>query len=881
MCRHELEQRANLTVLVDTLQGMSQSFDELVRMFRQRIVEASQRRRLMIADAAREEKRFLAKSYHEPMDAALASLEAEASSIETVPGVISSQLARGRWYYGPLGDGEWTRYRANWVASGKPGVDYLDESTERIVGMLANPAAPEDKRKGLVMGNVQSGKTGNFAGVIAKAADAGYSMVIVLSGMHNNLRRQTQQRLDRDVFDPNRWHHLTGEDHDCEANQGIAAALNSGTKICAVVKKNKTRLQNLITLLKAVPIETRRKRPVLIIDDEADQATPNSAAERDRISGINSQLRELWDVIPSGSYVAYTATPFANILMDPDDLKELFPSDFITTLEPGSTYFGAQRVFGLSDADPKNALLKDGLDMVRLVSDDEAKLLRPRGNRDLRAEWTCVIPQSLEDALIWFLLATAARRIRGNTKHSSMLVHTTHYADPHFKMQDAIERWLDASAASLPIERMRKLWDEECDKVAQERSLPLPSWPELLAALPGVFQDTRVLVDNGESDERLDYSSGEPQTVIAIGGGTLSRGLTLEDLVVSYFTRTTSAYDTLMQMGRWFGYRDGYEDLARIWVTKGLKKDYAFLARVEQDLRDEIKSLEGSEYTPEQVGVRIRKHPGRLEITSAGKMTHSKTVQLSLSGSVRQTFILDAGDPDGLQGNWSAADKLLGHVEPIPWGGGQRYWRQGASNEEVLEFINSFHAHPELKSLQSDEQLELISKWVNESASGCSWNIVLMGNSRPGAASELGVRVVAGVEVPMVGRAPLKEDSSLDRLNFKAITSPEDTVCDIDRSVMEEKPTSADKRKRARRIHAPEVGLVVLYPISGRSTPDTEMRMEFPEPIDVLGYAIVFPSVQDIDGREGEFVSVRATPEVQGDYEESDDADMSQGRDEE
>ena len=195
--------------------------------------------------------------------------------------------------------------------------------------------------------------------------------------------------------------------------------------------------------------------------------------------------------------------------------------------------------------------------------------------------------------------------------------------------------------------------------MVSEATIPLPDWTEVSARLGDVLAEIDVKVDNGDSPDRINYQRGKPLTVIAVGGGTLSRGLTLEGLVVSYFTRTSSTYDTLMQMGRWFGYRKGYEDLPRIWVANGLDRDYAFLALVEKDLRDSIKELAESEFTPYDVGLRIRAHPGRLQITSASKMFSAKEVQVGLSGTANQTFLLD-GRPGVLDRNRSVAEELIG-----------------------------------------------------------------------------------------------------------------------------------------------------------------------------------------------------------------------------
>ncbi|MDK9671089.1 hypothetical protein [Propionibacterium freudenreichii] len=289
------------------------------------------------------------------VDEAHRQLEEESRAISTFTGAVVDSHSYGgqNWYLGPSDSGQWSKYLDLLRQKETPGLDTLDEETTRVTGLLANPHNPGEKRKGMVMGNVQSGKTRNFAGVIAKAVDAGYRFVIVLSGMHNNLREQTQTRLTEQVFSGSEWYSLTQSIYDLGSVTNATQVVENQPFVCAVVKKNTARLANLTRMLKEIPDELLKLRPVLIIDDEADQATPNSMAQREKISAINRRMREVWAQVETGSYVGYSATPFANVLIDPDEDEDLFPSDFITTLATGPEYFGARRVFGLADGDVK------------------------------------------------------------------------------------------------------------------------------------------------------------------------------------------------------------------------------------------------------------------------------------------------------------------------------------------------------------------------------------------------------------------------------------------------------------------------------------------------------------------------------------------------
>lgn len=776
----------------------------------------------------------------------------------------------------------WDRYFGRLTSMRAPGLDDLNRTTSEVVKLLAAPQARDQKRKGLVMGNVQSGKTRHFSGVIAKAMDAGYRFVIVLSGTNNNLREQTQSRLDHDLFvDPQAWEELTQVgDQDFPKKLNLRAKLGRRSRFwtSAVVKKNITRLERLRWSLSQMPLEERRKCPILIIDDEADQATPNSRAAQEKISAINRKLREVWSLVEVGSYVAYTATPFANVLIDPDDEEDLFPSDFVYSLAPGDGYFGAERVFGLASTDPDNpGLDEDGLDMVRTVTD--ADELKPPSKREDRDFFDPELPASLVCAAEWFIVASAIRRVRGQRDHSSMLVHTTHYTAPHFAMQ----RRLLTLCGELRQEvrrgeflRFEKAWERESDRVPRSSDGPMESWSEIQAQIPAVLSDVEVIVDNGKSEDRLNYDDDCPRTVIAVGGGTLSRGLTLEGLVVSYFTRTSNTYDTLMQMGRWFGYRTGYEDLPRIWLSKGLDKDYAFLARVENELREEIASISDSEHTPKDVGVRIRTHPGRLEITGAGKMAKAVQAQVGLSELRQQTFMLD-GRPGAVEHNLCAAERLVRNVEfqPLPWArSGAVRMAKGVKTVAVRAFLTDFRFQEDQWTFTSPDRRTATQDWLRNCAENLSWNVVLAGNSRAGASDKFGCLRFADQEVPKLARNPLK-GSTAAKLDFKVITSKTDRVFDIDPARYGLLPVDTESDRMAvRRKLEPDKGLIVLYPLaSGGELPEpSSTRMSMPTGVgeDLLAFSIVFPHVSGDDGANGDFVSVRPSQEVFLDDEEDD-----------
>lgn len=344
------------------------------------------------------------------------------------------------WYQGVPDGGVWEALRERMLGSGlADAIGQIDVSTEEIVASMAEPYVDNDRRCGLVIGNVQSGKTANYSAVIAKALDSRYKFVIVLSGIHNNLRKQTQKRLERDLgvlSDSQDWYRLTNADGDFgRAHAGNATAIVAKhNRVLAVVKKNSSRLRNVLSFLRNLDSQTKKNTPFLIIDDESDQATPDSSAGvDDDPTAINRLMRELWAEVRNGTYIGYTATPFANVFMNPnsserDGLEELYPSDFVKAMPTPSDYFGAERIFG-STMRPERGNDPSSPDVVRMIPNDEVRLISPRGKNAGHAEPP--VTNSLETAIRWFIVASAVRRVREqHGEHSTMLIHTTHRVDP-------------------------------------------------------------------------------------------------------------------------------------------------------------------------------------------------------------------------------------------------------------------------------------------------------------------------------------------------------------------------------------------------------------------------------------------------------------------
>lgn len=565
----------------------------------------------------------------------------------------------------------------------------MDNVTDRILGLLENPEKNDPwDRRGMVVGHVQSGKTANYIGLICKAADAGYRLIIVIAGIHNNLRNQTQARIDegfvgRDsalkVTDRERRIIGVGRYDSRRQPWTFTNSVRDFNKVGAeqvggqlsdlhvpavfVIKKNSNTLKNLIEWLKEYNARGGARTiaaPMLLIDDEADNASINIKQDKGEISRINGQIRELLHIFDHSCYVGYTATPFANIFISPDtdhDMlgEDLFPRHFIVGLDPPTNYFGASRVF-LEDADSIVCHIDDNEDYLPLKHEKNFAVAS--------------LPPSLIEAIRTFVVARAIRLVRGQVnQHCSMLVNASRFTDVQRQIRNEIHVRLEAIQAScrvngaLPLDKALKdpeirelhaVWEKQYGDTDT-------GWPEVQKALHEAASPIRVVEVNSRSSGTLNYTEHEKTglNVIAVGGFSLSRGLTLEGLMVSYFLRNSMMYDTLMQMGRWFGYRPDYEDLCRVWMPEEAESWYRHIALSIDELREEMRKMEEANATPEQFGLKVRSHPDTLIVTARNKMGTGEqvVVRIGLGNRFIETTALKR-DPTSLDTNRSAARSL-------------------------------------------------------------------------------------------------------------------------------------------------------------------------------------------------------------------------------
>ncbi len=774
-------------------------------------------------------------------------------------GVKIIAVNRDPWYAGPLEDNIfWLALKGNFTADGwdDDRIGSVDSASSTVVAHTPRPTDPAWKTRGLVVGYVQSGKTTNFTAVIAKLADVEYKMVIVLSGIHNGLRQQTQLRLDENLCEllPGNWVPMTTETSDFgKPPHPLPAVMGKNKVVLAVVKKNVAVLRKLNKWLDHPSArKALESAPVLVIDDEADQASVATGR-------INPLIRKMLTLMPKSTYIGYTATPFANVFIDPSDDQDLYPRSFILNLPRPEGYFGPEKIFGRDwldgdeseDQTGPDGAPPDGYDMVRTVPDDDMALLRPMG-KEAAEDFVPTMTQELKDAVHWFWLATAARRARKDTGHSTMLIHTSLKIAVHESYRPPLEAMRDKAIADLvaedpeALDRWRALWEKESSQVPSEDfDRTQDTFEDVLEHLPEVVSATRVILDNFRSQDRLDYS--EPSVVaIAVGGNTLSRGLTLEGLVVSFFIRAARAYDTLLQMGRWFGYRTGYEDLPRIWTTAELASAFRHLATVEHEMRDDIDRYQRENLTPDEVAVRIRTHPS-LMITA--KMGAARPAFVSFEGRRLQTRYFLVKDAQWLADNRQAADDLVSEARASsePEKLATATLIRNVSVSLIKEFISSYKVHADSPDLDRKMLLRYIDdRLVDSEPSLDKWSVAIVDGDVKETVD------VGGLAIKPVRRARLNDDNA-KRADIKTLMSKQDRVLDLGMSVGQARAKSEDALVDARNADPAyhDRGLLVLYAIDKESMPDPPATPLPPDkrppraPLSaeetVIGMGIVFP----------------------------------------
>lgn len=827
----------------------------------------------------------------------------------------------------------WDRYRRYLGRKGwaPAQIRSINQVTDRILDSFEKPDRPGRwDRRGMVVGQVQSGKTANYTGVICKAADAGYRLIVVLAGLHNSLRSQTQHRLDMEFlgFDTrsNRSydqtnakvgvgqmkgkflhvHSLTSSDEKGDFQVKVAKQVwlnaGGGDPVILVVKKNASVLRNLhlwaTRLNQELDPETGqqivRDVPLLVIDDEADNASVNTKARPTDENGqpvddydptkINGLIRKLLRTFEKSAYLAYTATPFANIFIDADEKTEtygedLFPRSFIINLRPPSNYVGVNTVFGL-DSDVNSGIEgQTGLPIIGTFDDHEMWL----PNKHKKDTVPGRLPASLLTAINAFLLATAARRVRGHEDHNSMLVHVTRFTDVQALVRRALHEHLDLmrqrvwhgdpASPDSPWLALESMWRTDFVPTTEAllRNPDLTSevgavvdWAQIRDALPGVLDDVELRVLNGKSEDALTYSEAErPLTLIAIGGDKLSRGLTLEGLTVSYYLRASKMYDTLMQMGRWFGYRPDYLDLCRLYTTDELAGWYRDIALANEELLREFEYMAALGKTPQEYGLRVRAHPDGLMITARTKMRNGTDVDITFSQTISESITFETGE-EVLRNNLATTERLVSAMgTPAPRQGvlGTVRW-DNVPAHDVLDFLDGYQASDVATKAQPRALAEYIRTLLTtKEPELTTWTVGLVSVS----GNDQKTHKIGDFEVGLVQRALYlpKERASAgpeykaglragnDRYVIRRLVSPSDEEMDLSDEEanqaleMTKQAWQMDPKTRKtapsapgglsiRDVRPPSRGLLLLYPLK----PDTWMHPDLPP----VGFALSFPT---------------------------------------
>jgi hypothetical protein len=812
-------------------------------------------------------------------------------------------------------------------------INKLDNITDDILDHLNDPKAigSWDKR-GMVVGQVQSGKTSNYIGLMCKAADYGYKAIVVLAGMTKDLRSQTQLRTDMGFlgwdtkieragtfaegrnFGVSKYdhrpqaHYLTTSELEGDFNTYLrrlaGTNIKTGGQVVMVVKKNVTVLKELIRWFADQGIvQPDGKRlvkdlPLLVIDDEADNASINIS--KDSISSINGLVRSLLSLFQKSGYVGYTATPFANVfipLSDVDDSlaqgldvssaefwrnsgRDLFPKDFIINIPPPSNYIGPREIFGIEPQySVDDVQFEKGLSIIEELRSDEYGKYFP-DNPKLSDEPPTQLPESLKKAVKLFILNCAIRRARGQIRnHNSMLVHVTRFVFWQNKIASQLDKLLKTYQQQIHyrqgsiVEELKALYENEVLPVTDEvlsnnkfddSQIKRHDWFEIESQLnkaAGKIQVRAIHGDNRldglefENISSLDYYDHKKTglSIIAVGGNKLSRGLTLEGLSVSYYLRSSKMYDTLMQMGRWFGYRSGYLDLCRIFTSGELIKWYKYITVASEELRAEFEDMKMQRKSPKNFGIKVRQHPDVLKITATNKMREAQEMELTFSDKLRETWAFKR-DKRELSENFIHTYKYIQALGSPSMKNDQPYvWYRQNNFEDVIQFLRGFKAEDRL---EHQKIIEYIMAQTKENFL-VNWTVVLVATSK-----ESSYKFIIGEKETRVGLT-MRSDSKKGvgetyEISRSHIIDPLHESLDFDKKgedyeealklTIEDWKASTRKKKRPEQPEKPSGknirakrkvtdGLLLIYPLDPK--PDDWLNSDIEEPI--IGYAISFP----------------------------------------
>lgn len=774
-------------------------------------------------------------------------------------------------------------------------INRLDRLTDSILDNLFDPRENiKVNKKGLVVGQVQSGKTANYTGLICKAADAGFGLIIVMAGIHNNLRSQTQLRIDESflgfdtqhtrAFDQksikigvgrpgfgksNVAHSLTSSLEKGDFTQGAANALglnfDTPDPIIAVIKKNPHVLRRIHQWLSAQADEDSelgrviRNKSLLLIDDEADNASINISNDPERQSSINGWITQILNLFGKNAYVGYTATPFANIFIPIDD-QNLFPRNFIKNIPPPSNYIGPEKVFGFSPLDEDEAS-NAVLPIINRIN-DYSDFVPDKHKKDDQKPSS--LPESLKKAIRCFIITCTIRRLRGQTSvHNSMLIHVSRFQLWQDHITELVQnqflfyrRGIDQNDLEI-LEQFRETFEQDVNgyrsfvTVSQQilnsnlknldSQTQIHQWSDVLCHLNDAAQLISVKAIHGGSKDVLDYSNPNSKlSVIAVGGNKLSRGLTLEGLSVSYYLRASRMYDTLMQMGRWFGYRGGYVDLCRLFISGELNEWFCQITQASDELRaefDYMTDVAGS--TPEQYALKVRTFPGTLLVTALNKLKNVVYFDLSYSGRLVQTTVLLPRKSEA-ERNLNVLTSFIAKLNHPEIKNNSYVFNNADARILMDDFVTNFAFHPDLKTIN----VPLLEKYISDCNSKnelTNWTVAIFSSQDKGA---IDFALNSGNNVYDIGLTKRSNEENTypieDNLflaNNSQIISPRHEFIDFE--ILPDKPTG----RKIRNLRDPRTGLLMIYLLDPQF-------INLDHDIPLVAFAISFPeSPSDIKVR--------------------------------
>lgn len=795
----------------------------------------------------------------------------------------------------------------------------LENATIGILRRLSIDTHNTGPIKGLVIGHVQSGKTANMEALMAMAADYGWNMFIVLSGTIESLRLQTLKRMQKDLNHEGNliWR---GLEHPSKRSQYGDRAVDlhfeekAQSRYFTVCLKNTSRLKKLIDWIHADKASHDQMR-MLIIDDEADQAsisntaTDPKEAERER-KGINKLIVDLVEdrhykdpstngIASAVNYVMYTATPYANFLNECTE-ESLYPKHFIWTLKTSDEYIGPNQIFGTPDPETP-----DSLDIVREIEEDEIDVISKIYNGENKH-----LPKGLEDAICWFISAVAVMRYWSYWKPISMLVHTSQKHENHNAVADAISLWISSHRKTDLIEKCKQIYEREVKRLPKTKWISqfpgygvpadeIADYPPFSKIESGIklllkrdmqhiklseegdlkYHDgLHLVIDNcaqngiqGDDHVRLaypdpdmeNYPSPAPAFII-VGGITLSRGLTIEGLVSTFFLRASCQADTLMQMGRWFGYRRGYELMPRIWMTKDTINKYIFLSQLEVELREDLKKYMLSDVMPIDYGPRIIASPklSWLRLTSRKHMKNAVPAQMDFSGARPQTVIFDRSQSIQ-EHNINCTEKFISLLPGKPEVSADKnclVWKNISlslimDNLLIDNFIFSCRS-------RAFNEIGAFCDWIKEVISEKSldkWSVIIAGKDTVSKAGSPNPKYwnIAGYSVGKVNRSKKINSGDENIIDIGALRSQKDCVADVPGEIIEEFKKNNNNISISKQEHVDTIRknagmdtipLLIIYRIDKDSKVqggrDRETRADLDMPCDIIGIHICIPGEQ-------------------------------------